>query len=156
MPDGTVTPREDPLLQSVARLAQETRAQPPSSPAARQTITDQFHSLLDDLYQIGWDYALGWQNEPPDEYLPERYRRRRAEILDQLETELAILAGEFRGSQDGSPQEADIVQRYGRVMEELFRIGHWSGEPDWDSQLPDALMPQVYKDYWHKRLHKTP
>jgi hypothetical protein len=82
--------------------------------------------------------------------LPERYLRRRAERLDQLESSLGDEAMRFRASADGSPQEAAAIARYHAAITEMFRIGHWSGEPDVDSQLPDELMPSVYKSFWAK------
>jgi hypothetical protein len=111
-----------------------------------------FADVLAKLHEQGWDNALGWEHEPPDDYLPARYLQRRARILEELELELGVLAVRYRGSEEGSQEELQAVSRYKEIMEELFRIGHWSGEPDLDAQLPERHMPQVYKDYWEKRL----
>jgi hypothetical protein len=106
------------------------------------------------LYDTGWDYALGQEREIPDEYLPPHYIARRTAIIDALETDLAELSTRYRGTSDGSPEEARVLAEYARTMEELFRIGHWSGEPDVESQLPHELMPRVYHDYWRARLKR--
>ena len=121
-----------------------------SSPSGEQI--KRFNDALVQLYKAGWDNALGWEHELPDDYLPKRYLERRAQILDELERELGRLAVRYRSSQEGSDQERQIISRYREIMEEMFRIGHWSCEPDLDAQLPERHMPQIYKDYWEKAL----
>jgi hypothetical protein len=138
------------LLARLRAMAAEWKAAQPTR-VTRDDLVERFRETLDQLYATGWDFALGWENELPDEVLPERYLRRRAEILDALENELGYHAMAYRGSEEGSKSEADAIAQYERTMEELFRIGHWSGAPDAESFLPRKLMPQVYKEYWKRK-----
>jgi hypothetical protein len=139
------------LLESIKKVVEEWRGgNAQENPSANQAR--QFNAALARLYQLGWDHALGWKQELPDELLPERYIQRRTQILDELERELGRLAVQYRSSQEGSESESQSISRYQEVMEELFHIGHWSGEPDADAQLPERHMPQVYKDYWARAL----
>jgi hypothetical protein len=141
----------DKLLEAVQAIVGEwRRTGGQGTPSANQIR--QFKDLIEQLYGMGWDNALGWEHELPEENLPEHYLQRRTRILDELERELGRLAVRYRSSQEGSSEEHQIISRYREVMEELFRIGHWSGEPDLDAQLPERHMPQVYKDYWARAL----
>ena len=145
---------EQELLGRLGSIAREWRGQGPSG-GEQGEIASAFQNTLALLYETGWDYALGWENELPDEYLPERYLSKRAEIIHMLENELAYRAMDYRGSSDGSEEQATILDRYRRTMEEMYRIGHWSGEPDAESFLPYELMPEVYKEYWRQRLRRV-
>ncbi|MGH9197539.1 MAG: hypothetical protein ACRD1T_17580 [Acidimicrobiia bacterium] len=124
--------------------------------AARPSASDvrEFQHTLGELYQTGWDYVLGWENELPDQYLPQRYLERRKDVIHQLELDLGYLSTEWRAGKGGPEREAEILAAYEQAMKELYRIGHWSGEPDIQSQLPDELMPQVYHDYWRRQLQE--
>jgi hypothetical protein len=135
-------PTEQELIQSLGDIARSWRQK------KSHDLEAQYTKYLNELYKMGWDYALGEDGELLDEQMPARYLQRRDEIIDSLESELGRLAMKFRGAQDGSEEEAETIRHYHRTMEELFRIGHWHGEPEWDAQLPDQLMPQVYHDFW--------
>jgi hypothetical protein len=139
------------LLESLKGIAGEWRGSNSQGRPGADQIR-RFNDGLARLYELGWDYALGYKHELPDDVLPERYVQRRAQILDELELELGRLATRYRSSQEGTEEERQVILRYQEVMEELFRIGHWSGEPDLDAQLPERHMPKVYKDYWEKAL----
>jgi len=144
---------EQELLGRLGSIAKGWRAKEP--PGREQgEIASAFQEALALLYETGWDYALGWENELQDPYLPERYLRRRAEILNMLEDELAYMAMDYRGNSEGSEEEAKIIDRYRRTIEEMYRIGHWSGDPDAESHLPYELMPEVYKEYWREQLRR--
>ena len=146
-------PTELELVRRLNALAAQWRASGGSvSGPARDTLVQQFRDTLDALYATGWNSALGWENELPDQFLPERYLRRRRQVLDVLEDALGHHAITFRASEPGSKEEREAIARYHETMEELFRIGHWSGEPDAESQLPRNLMPRVYRDYWERQL----
>ena len=73
--------------------------------------------------------------------------------MDELETQLAELAVEFRESIDGT-DVGGVVAEYARVMHELFTMPDWSGEPEVDSMLPIERMPEEYHDYW-KRIRNV-
>lgn len=145
----------DDILEQLSTLAAQWRSRG-SAPARSEQmpLAEQFLAGLDRLYALGWDYALGWRSELPDEYLPARYLERRAAVLEALEDELAYLAMAYRGSETDQSESA-ILADYERVMNELFHIGHWSGEPDAESQLPRQMMPQVYREYWRTRMQGT-
>jgi hypothetical protein len=138
------------LLDEIRQVADRWRATDPAS-AQQAGLVEQFQSLLSDLYGGGWDDVLGWQSELPDEFLPQRYVDRRAERIDGLEIELARSAEGWRRSKDNLTERDLYYEAYATAMEELFRIGHWSGEPDAESQLPYDLMPQVYKEFWREK-----
>lgn len=142
----------DDLIQELGALAEEWRRRGGKGPAHElEQLAEQYGEKLSALYALGWDHALGWRNELPDGWLPERYVRRRGEIIEALEDELAYLAMDYRSSADAA-EEQRVLAAYEQVMNELFRIGHWSGEPDAESQLPRDVMPAVYKEYWKRRV----
>lgn len=141
----------DDLMHELGALAEEWRRRGGQGLTHElEEITARYHEALNALYTLGWDHALGWRNELPDDRMPARYVQRRNEILEALEDELAYLAMDYRRSADPA-EEARIVAAYERTMDELFRIGHWTGEPDPESQLPRDLMPAAYKEYWKRR-----
>ena len=145
---------EQSILGEIRQLAQQWRGATRGLTAPNPELQRQFEGLLNELYEVGWDYALGWLNELPDEYLPQRYIHRRSQILDQLESELGMLAIQFRSSETRSPAQRQAIERYQRVMDEMFRIGHWHGEPDVEAQLPDELMPSSYHEFWRRLLQQ--
>jgi hypothetical protein len=52
-------------------------------------------------------------------------------------------------TQVGHPdKQTEIVRQYEVTMRALFDTGQWCRQPDVDSQLPDELMPEVYKEFW--------
>jgi hypothetical protein len=114
----------------------------------RADAVREFGRLLAALHQVGWNGLLGWRDELPDEYLPEWYLARRAERLDTLERDLGRFAEGWGRSKDHPSQREMFYEAYVNTLEELFRIGHWSGEPAAESQLPDELMPKVYREFW--------
>jgi hypothetical protein len=120
--------------------------------SARDRFESEYMSHLAMLHDTGWDGALGWRLELPDDRLPARYIHKRTRLIRGLENELARSAMNWRKSEKGSPEERACLEEYTEVMVELFRIGHWSGSPDPESLLPDGMMPNVYKDYWRTIL----
>lgn len=111
--------------------------------------------MLDRLYENEWDYVLGAENELPAPHLPERYLKRRAAVIDSLEDRLGELAAQFRRSATGSEAQARAIEHYHQVMEELFWVGDWGGEPAAvESLLPDELLPKVYRDHWARTLRE--
>lgn len=140
----------DRILENLQRIAAEWRSTDPASPK-RKDVAERFQQALAELYTTGWDGALGWENELPDESMPKRYLARRMALIDDLENRLGRFSMAWRRSPKGSDEKRQQYEAYTSSMEELFRIGHWSGEPDAESQLPYDLMPQVYKDYWARR-----
>lgn len=141
----------DDLIEQLGALAEEWRQRSGQGPGPElEEVASRYGRVLHALYALGWDDAVGWRNELPDDRLPTHYVRRRQEIVEALEDELAYLAMAYRRSAD-SAEEQRIVTAYEETMSELFRIGHWSGEPDAHSQLPRHLMPPVYTEYWRRR-----
>ncbi|WPB78300.1 hypothetical protein KYC5002_03905 [Archangium violaceum] len=124
------------------------RTNPQGKPGQEQSR--RFNDLLEQLYRSGWDYVLGWENELPDENLPARYLRRRAQVIHELEGELANIASRFRGSQEGSEAQKKAISDYHEVMKELFRVSHMESTIDPDAELPDEHMPQAYMDLIQK------
>ena len=140
----------DRHLLELRRIAKDWRTTDPASPRRRE-IEGHYRKALDDLYATGWDDALGWEDELPDERLPQRYLARRAAIIDDLESRLARFSMAWRRAPRESDERRQLHEAYTSAMDELFRIGHWSGEPDAESQLPYDLMPQSYRDFWSRR-----
>jgi hypothetical protein len=128
------------------------RTNPQAMPGQEQVR--RFNELLEQLYQSGWDYVLGWENELPDEHLPARYLQRRAQVINELEGELANIASRYRGCQEGSEAEKKTIADYHEVMKELFRVAHMESTIDPDSELPEELMPQAYKDLIQKLVEE--
>jgi hypothetical protein len=143
----------DKVMQSVRAIVETWKRANPQGKPGQEEIR-RFNELLEQLYQSGWDYALGWENELPDENLPARYLRRREQVLDELQDELASIASRYRGSQEGSEAEQKAISDYHQVVEELFRLGHWPEVIDSESELPDKHMPQVYKDARRRRIEE--
>ncbi|WNG49768.1 hypothetical protein F0U60_40875 [Archangium minus] len=143
----------DRLLESARAIVEAWKRTNPQGKPGQEQIR-RFNELLEQLHQSGWDYVLGCENELPDENLPARYLRRREQVLDELQDELASIASRYRGSQEGSEAEQKAISDYQQVVEELFRIGHWSEVIEPDSELPDKHMPQIYKDARRKRIEE--
>lgn len=62
----------DGLLESIKKVVEEWRAiNGQGNPSADQV--QRFNAALARPYQLGWDNALGWKQELPDEFLPDRY-----------------------------------------------------------------------------------
>jgi hypothetical protein len=141
------------LLVVAGDIANEWRRTNPGGKPSKEQI-QRFGELLERLHQQGWDYVLGEANELPDDCLPESYRQRRAQIIEDLEIELAEIASTFRRSPPGSEGRQQAATAYREILEELFRIGTWGGEPQVDAQLPDEDMPAIYKEYWKKQKAK--
>lgn len=121
--------------------------------AAQKSVAEAFRADLVALESLGWQHALGESAELPDDELPDDYLRRREIILDSLENELGRLAMDYRSAL--TPAAADIaIRRYEEVMLEMFRIGHWSGVPDPDSQLPLEDMPEEYRRRRIERIRR--
>ncbi len=125
-----------------------------SAPDGRSEAVRQFEALLARLYESGWDDALGWQRELPDEFLPARYLTRRAQRIDELEIDLARFSAGWRRSREHPSERAAYYEAYRDTIDELFRVGHWAGEPDAESQLPYELMPESYKQFWQARIKR--
>lgn len=58
--------------------------------------------------------------------------------LRRLEVQVATLAGIWRGTFDSK-----IVREYHVIMGLLYELG-WDGVLDFESELPDELMPDEY------------
>ena len=124
--------------------------------ADRAEMAAEFGKHLADLRAAGWTGLLGWRFELPDELLPDWYLSRRLDTIDALEKDLARFAEGWGRSRANPSQREMYYEAYVAAMEELFRIGHWSGEPDAESHLPYDLMPKVYRDFWEvKHGHWT-
>ena len=116
--------------------------------ATRSRIAADFNGKLDALMKSGWMGALSADSELPHEYLSESYLEQRANVISDLHIRLAELASVYRGVPEGSSEDAEAIQEYHRVFDDLFRI---IGEPfglSWDAHLPDNLMPKAFNDFW--------
>jgi len=144
------------VLSDIQRMAATWRSGA-LSPGDRDSLVNEYVSRLTDLREAGWKELLGWRHELPDTLLPEWYLTRRADRIDTLERHLAQFAEGWGRSRDIPSQRASYYEAYVSTMEDLFRIGHWSGEPDAESHLPYDLMPKVYRDFWEiNQGHWTP
>jgi hypothetical protein len=114
----------------------------------RSVYESEYLRYLDMLYETGWDGSLGCRIELFDDKLPERYVHKRTRLIKQLEKELADAAAEWRKVGHESDDKRTCLEKYKDIMEELFRIGHWSCWPGSVSLLPGGSMPEVYKNYW--------
>ncbi len=134
---------------AIAELSAAARAFAAAADAVtRDRIAADFSEMLGELMNGGWTGALGAANELPDERLPKAYLDQRAKVITDLHIQLANLAADYRGSPDGSKEEAEAIRNYHRVFDELL---HVTGEPIGlgpDAELPDDLMPKVYVDFW--------
>jgi hypothetical protein len=139
----------DSLLASTQAIAEGWRRVNPQGKPGHEQVR-KFNEQLEQLYQRGWDYVLGWRGELPDEFLPKRYLQRRAQVIHGLELELGEIAERYRKGTARSEAQQRAITEYQQAVEELFRIGHWEGSIDPDAQLPEDHMPEVYKDYWKK------
>lgn len=46
------------------------------SPEQQQKIVQEYHAIMERLYQLGWDSILDVTSELPDELMPEEYLKR--------------------------------------------------------------------------------
>jgi hypothetical protein len=110
-------------------------------------------AALERFMASGWAGALGTAHELPDSEMPDAYLASRARILDLLENELGRLAIEYRSALTPA-QITAAVDAYRIVFEEMNRIGHWSGVPDADSQLPLEHMPALFHAQRTQRIRQ--
>ncbi len=68
--------------------------------------------------------------------------------LKKLEFHLGHLAAYWRGSGDNQVLSAEIVKEYHSTMAKLYELG-WDGELNYDSELPERLMPH---EYWKRAV----
>ena len=120
-----------------------------SEDRGREKISQKFRHALEELSSKGWNGFLGEEHELPDEYLPDQYITRRTAELSRLEDDLAQIATNYRTAPSGSAIRQQLVKSYEEVLRKMFFIGHWSREPELESQLPDNDMPNFYKAYWN-------
>ena len=115
--------------------------------SSKNALQSDFSEKLQILEDLNWDELLGEKNELPDVFLSKTYIKRREARIELLEDELASLSKKYRQCTK-EEEKIRVVEEYANVLEEMFFIGHWSKEPDVESQLPDKDMPQFYHDYW--------
>ncbi|MBL9038162.1 MAG: hypothetical protein JNG84_06580 [Archangium sp.] len=106
-------------------------------------MVDQWRKLLLKLVIAGWKGGLGKDAELPDPLMPPPYIEQRTKLLDLLYKDLLRLTVAYRGG-DRAYEKA-VCDEYARVYDEMERIGHWSGEPGFDAELPEDLMPASYR-----------
>lgn len=46
------------------------------SPERQHEIVQEYHAVMEQLYQLGWDAILDTTSELPDEFMPEEYCKR--------------------------------------------------------------------------------
>lgn len=63
------------------------------------------------------------------------------------ETELGLLAMQFRGTRDESVRDV-VTAAYERVVNELIASGQWDEMPVFEDMLPDERMPEAFFDFW--------
>lgn len=142
------------LIDKLGQLAGDYRAGAAAgSPSQLDALATEYLESLAALHSSGWAGALGEESELPDERMPSDYLERRARLLDGLEDELARLAMDYRSAATDAAM-ADAVRDYHATMNEMFRIGHWHGVPDPDSQLPLDDMPPTYKERRLERIRR--
>lgn len=115
----------------------------PQAQDEQSRLAREYAERLAQLHGTGWAGSLGEGNELPDALMPGDYLERRARTLRDLEHRLGELAAHYRDSRTDA-QETRAIEDYRATLEEMYRIGHWSGMPDPDSELPDRLMPPAY------------
>lgn len=148
------------LIDRLGQLASDYRAgdcpvaATDGSPSRLDALAANFLASLAALHATGWAGALGEASELPDERMPKDYLDRRARLLDGLEDALARLAMDYR-SADTDAAMASAVRDYHAALNEMYRIGHWHGVPDVDSQLPSRDMPQAFHDRRRDRLARA-
>ena len=76
--------------------------------------------------------------------------------IDRLELQLADLAAEFRASRGQVSKQSQIAAAYAKVMDSLFAIADWNGQPDVDALLPDEFMPASYQRFWEQATDAPP
>jgi len=142
------------MLAEIAPLAQQYKAADVAQdPGRRDSVRAAYLAALLRFLASGWVGAVGEEHELPDTVMPPDYLAARAQILDRLENELGRLAIEYRSAL--TPQlMAAAVAAYHAVFDEMSRIGHWSGVPDPDSQLPLDDMPPLFKAQRAERIRR--
>lgn len=71
----------------------------------------------------------------------------------QLQIKLGELAALWRGSIGDQEREDAAIKAYYNTLEQLYATG-WNDVLDWDSELPDELMPQKYRDLHLQRASR--
>jgi len=64
-----------------------------------------------------------------------------------LETQLGILAMQFRGTRDEA-KRAEVAAAYQQVVVQLIDSGKWKEMPTFEDMLPDDRMPEAFFDFW--------
>lgn len=129
-------------IQQLIVLSKKIRQNPQS------TLIAHYTRVLNRLMLNGWTYALGNENEIDESHLPNQYINQRNRVIDDLEIQLAYCAGEFYASSKGSSEEQDIIGEYYKIFDELVRIsGGIKRGFDFDSELPNELMPKEYEPF---------
>ncbi|MCX7108937.1 MAG: hypothetical protein NTX45_02175 [Proteobacteria bacterium] len=145
-----MTNEQEQLLIDIGQLAADYRASCATGDNVGQArIAKVYLDKLAQLSASDWDSPLGEANELPDDLMPQDYLAHRNKILSDLEDRLAYLAMRYRSSLTEAASE-EAVADYHVTMNEMYRIGHWVGVPDLESELPDELMPPVF----HERVRQ--
>jgi len=141
-----MTDEQQQLLDALGKHATDYRAAIGiGSDLEQAIITKDYLDKLSRLYATGWRDALGEINELPDDLLPADYLAYRSSIISDLEDKLSELTIKYHKCTT-KILETRVVNEYQDTIEEMYRIGHWVGIPDIDSQLPDELMPPAYHE----------
>lgn len=64
-----------------------------------------------------------------------------------LDTELGLLAMQFRGAKDEATR-AEVAAAYDRVVAQLIESGEWEEMPSFEDMLPDERMPEAFFTFW--------
>lgn len=69
----------DPELRRLEFLLGDLAAQwrEYESPEKQSEIVREYHSIMESLYELGWDGYLGWDSELPTGLMPEQYLKKR-------------------------------------------------------------------------------
>jgi len=64
-----------------------------------------------------------------------------------LETQLGLLAMQFRGTKDEA-KRAEVAMAYEQVVSQLIESGRWEVMPAFEDMLPDDRMPEAFFTFW--------
>ncbi len=64
-----------------------------------------------------------------------------------LETQLGLLAMQFRGTRDESERDK-VATIYANVVDKLITSGKWEEMPSFEDMLPDERMPKAFFRFW--------
>ena len=64
-----------------------------------------------------------------------------------LETQLGLLAMQFRSTRDESERDK-LAAQYAQVVDRLITSGKWKEMPAFEDMLPDEWMPKAFFKFW--------